>query len=173
MISDRMLKTMNEQIAKEFYSGYMYLEMAAYFEEAGLEGMASWMRIQAQEEECHAMIFFNYVNEQGGRVRLGGVDEPPHEYDSPLDVFEKGLEHEKKVTASINNLVDIAIEEKDHASRSFLNWFVDEQVEEEDGFNRVASKLKLVKADSNALFMIDKELGARVFNIPAPLAGKI
>lgn len=173
MLSERLQQAINEQIGKEFYSGYLYLSMAAYFEDLTLNGFAHWMRVQGQEESCHAMIFYNYMAEQGARVRLPAIDQPQSDFKSPLDVFETGLAHERTVTQSINNLMDIAIEDRDHASHSFLNWFVDEQVEEESTFDTLRSKLKLVGGESHGLFMLDQEVGARVFNMPAQLLNKI
>lgn len=173
MLSQRLNESLCDQIAKEFYSGYLYMQMAAWFEDTQLEGFGHWMRTQAQEESCHAMIQFNYVLEAGGKVTLGAVAAPPNDFQSPLDIFERTLAHEIEVTKSINAIMDIAIEEHDHATRSFLDWFVDEQVEEEDAANKILGKLKLIKADSNGLFMMDKELAGRVFNVPTPLVGKL
>lgn len=170
MMNERMVKAMNEQIVKEYYSGYMYMQMAAFFEDETLEGFANWMRVQAQEEAAHAQIFFNHLCERGAPVKLGAIDAPPSNYGSALDVFEKGLEHEKKVSASIDNLVTIAEEEKDRASLSMLTWFVDEQVEEEDNFDTMRAKLARI-GDGNGLFMLDRECAARVFTTPSPLAG--
>lgn len=173
MLSDKMLKAINEQITKEFYSAYLYLSMAGYFEEQTLPGLAKWMRVQAQEESCHAMILFNYVNEQGGKIVLGAIEAPPCEFASVLDVFEKTLAHEKKVTASIYALMDTAVAERDYASRQMLDWFVTEQVEEEQNDNTIIAQLKRIKDDSNAMFLLDKDLGTRIFAVPAPLVGKI
>lgn len=170
MISDKMREAINEQIRKEFYSAYLYMSMAAYFEDEALSGFGNWMRLQAQEESCHALILFNYVCEQGGRVSLGAIEAPEKEFKSPLDVFEQTVAHEKKVTASIHELVDIAMGEKDYATNSMLQWFVDEQVEEEAAADGVRTKLARI-GDGNGLFMLDKELGARVFTTPSPLAG--
>jgi len=171
MLSDGMLNGLNEQITKELYSAYLYLQMAAYFDDENLPGFAAWMKVQSQEEIAHAMIFYNYLNERGGRVILGGFEQPPAEYASPLDVFEKTLGHEQKVTASINNLMDMAVDEKDYATQNRLEWFIKEQVEEEATPTEIIGKLKLVGGQGSGLFMIDRELGARVFTPPAPLAG--
>lgn len=173
MISDSMRDSLNSQIDKEFYSSYFYLSIAAYFEEMSLLGMAKWMRVQAQEENAHGLIFFNYVLDRGGKVKLGALPEPPSSFKSPLDAFQKTLEHEEAVTASINKLMDQAIKERDHATRSLLDWFVDEQVEEEASVGAIVARLKLVGKDSNGLFSLDSELGTRVFTVPAPLQGKI
>ncbi|OGV76784.1 MAG: hypothetical protein A3K19_17530 [Lentisphaerae bacterium RIFOXYB12_FULL_65_16] len=171
MLSGHVLKLMNEQIAKEFYSGWLYLQMAAYFESRNLKGFAHWLRIQSQEEACHGMIFYNHICERGAEIKLGAGAAPPSSYKSALDVFEKGLKHEYTVTASVNNIMDAAVKAKDFASQSMLKWFVDEQVEEEANFDEIRSKLELL-GDKNGegLLMFDKELSARVFALPAPLA---
>jgi len=162
MISKQMEQALNGQINKEFYSAYLYLAMGAYSETKGLGGFANWFRNQAMEESAHAMKFFSYVHEQGGTVVLDAIQKPPAEFDSIIAVFRQTLEHEQFVTKSINGLVDLAIEEKDHATNSFLKWFVDEQVEEESGVQEILSKLEMVGGEaSSALLMIDRESGAR------------
>ena len=166
MLSEKMQNAINKQINAEIYSAYLYLSMSAYFESINLEGFANWMRMQAQEEMVHAMKFYDYVNERGSRVVLQTVEGPPTEWDSALAVFEHTYEHEQNVTGMINNLVNLAIEEKDHATNSFLQWFVDEQVEEEASADKVLQQLKLTGDAPGALFMIDRELGARVFTMP-------
>ena len=166
MLSEKMQNAINKQINAEIYSAYLYLSMSAYFESINLEGFANWMRMQAQEEMVHAMKFYDYVNERGSRVVLQSVEGPPTEWDSPLAVFEHTYEHEQNVTGMINNLVNLAIEEKDHATNSFLQWFVDEQVEEESSADKVLQQLKLTGDAPGALFMIDRELGARIFTMP-------
>lgn len=169
MLSDKMLDGLNDQITKELYSAYLYLQMAAWFDSHSLPGMASWMKVQAQEETSHGMILYNYVNERGGTVVLGAFGKPEGDFAKPLDVFKATLAHEETVTASINNLVSIAEEEKDYASRGRLLWFVDEQVEEESNAMDLIGMLEMVK-DGNGLFQVDKDLAARVFNVPSPLA---
>jgi ferritin len=171
MLNAKVEKAINEQILAETYSAYLYLSMAAYFESKGLRGMASWMKCQAQEELTHAMKFFNFVGERGGRVVLGAIEAPPGEWESPLAVFESALGHERKVTALINDLVDLAIAEKDHASRSLLEWFVDEQVEEEATAGGIVDQLKLIGEGGQGLLMLDRELGARSFAYPPPALG--
>jgi ferritin len=156
----------NGQINAEIYSSYLYLSMSAYFESQNLAGMATWMRIQAQEELTHAMKFFGFVNEREGRVLLTQVEGPETEWTSPLDVFENALAHEQKVTGLINNLVDLSLAEKDHASNIFLQWFVTEQVEEEATASSIVDKLKLIGDNPVALYMLDGELGQRT--APAP-----
>ncbi|WP_432738506.1 ferritin [Maridesulfovibrio sp. FT414] len=166
-MSNKVLeKALNEQLNAELYSAYLYLSMSAYFSDIGLSGFANWMRVQAQEEQFHAMKFYDYINERGGRVILTAIDAPQTEWASPLACAEAVLEHEKKVTSLVNNLVDLAIQEKDHATNIFLQWFVTEQVEEEDNVNEVLNKLRLLKGEGNGMFILDKELGTRVFTPP-------
>jgi len=161
------MDALNEQINKEIYSAYLYLSMSAHSTFVGLKGFANWFMVQYQEEMLHTMKIYDYINDQGGKVTLKDVAQPPTEFGSPLEMFEKTLEHEKFVTKRINNLFNLAIEEKDHASNIFLQWFVTEQIEEEANDNEIISKLKLVGKDGNGLFMIDRELAARVFTPPA------
>ena len=167
MLSERMTEALNKQINNEIYSAYLYLSMSAHSTFVGLKGFANWFMVQYQEEMVHAMKIYDYINGQGGQVKLMAVAQPPTEFGSPLEMFEKTLEHEKFVTKCFNDLVDLAIEEKDHASNIFLQWFVTEQIEEEANDNEIISKLKLVGKEGNGLFMIDKELAARVFTPPA------
>jgi ferritin len=170
MLKKKMLKAMNDQINAEMYSAYLYLSMDAYFQSVSLSGFAAWMRAQAQEEMMHAMKFYEFVNERGGKVTLEAIAKPESTWDSPLAVFEAVLTHEQHVTSLINNLVDLAISEKDHASNIFLQWFVTEQVEEEASASEVVEKLKRIKDNPSGLFMMDAELGRRVFTPPAPTA---
>jgi ferritin len=158
-----MLSALNKQINKEIYSAYLYMSMSAYSQYTGLKGFANWFMVQYNEEMEHAMKIYTYVNDQGEQVKLMAIDEPPVEFDSPLDMFEKTLDHEKFITKSINELVDIAIAEKDHATVIFLQWFVTEQIEEEGNDNDIINQLKLVGDNGNGLIMIDRELGSRVF----------
>ena len=173
MLGGRMEDALNKQVNAELYSSYLYLSMAAYFESVDLSGFAAWMRVQAQEELVHAIKLYDFVNERGGRVTLTAIEAPPVQWDSPLAVFEAVYSHEQKVTGLINGLVDLAIEERDHATRSFLMWFVDEQVEEEASADAVVRKLKLAGESGSGLFMIDRELGQRVpvFTLPTPAEG--
>jgi ferritin len=162
MISKKMSAAINEQINKELYSAYLYLAMAAQAEALNLPGFAAWFGVQAKEEVGHAMKFFKYLVEQGARVELDGIAKPPVSFKSPGDMFEKTLEHERKVTASIHALMDLAIKENDHATQSFLRWYVDEQVEEEANASAIVAKLEMIGADAGpALLMLDHELGAR------------
>lgn len=144
--------------------------MSAYFLSINLKGFANWMRVQAQEELTHAMKFFDFINERSGRISLLEAKAPPKEWESPLAAFEDAYEHEQFVSSRINQLVDLSLEERDHASNNFLQWFVSEQVEEEASVDEVAQKLKLIGGDGGGLFMLDQELGQRVFAPPAPAA---
>ena len=160
-MSEAVKEAMNEQIKNELYSAYQYLSMAAYCESANLPGFAHWMRVQFQEELEHAMKFYDFVLERGGRVALRAIDAPLVDFGSPLEVFEKALEHEQKVTAMINDLYGLAAKENDYASQAFLQWFVTEQVEEEKNAGDVVETLKMVGGSSEALFLLDRELGRR------------
>jgi len=171
MISKKMEEALNEQINAELYSAYLYLSMQAYFESTTLPGFANWMSVQTQEEVMHAMKIYGFVNTRGGRVILKAIDQPPTKWQSPLAVFEATYKHEQKVTGLINKLVNLAIGEKDHATGAFLQWFVNEQVEEEKNASDIVGKLKLIKADPQALYMLDKEMALRVFTPPATTKG--
>ena len=166
MIDKKMEQAINDQINAEFFSAYLYLSMVAYFEEKNLPGMATWMKAQSQEEVAHAMKFFDYVNERGGRIKLEAIAKPDVEWDSPLAVFEAAYKHEQYVTSRINDLVDIAEEVKDRATFNFLQWYVEEQVEEEASADEIVQKLKRIEDNPSLLFMLDKELGGRVFTPP-------
>jgi ferritin len=161
MLSDRMQKALNGQVNAELYSSYLYLSMNAYFKSVSLDGFANWMNAQAQEELMHAMKFYDFINQRGGRTLLAAIEAPPAQWDSPLAVFEDTLKHEKKVTGLINGLVDIAMEERDHATQIFLQWFVTEQIEEEESVGNVLEQLKLLGDAKQGLFMMDRELAAR------------
>ncbi len=161
MLAKAVQDAMNEQIKTEFYSAYQYLSMAAYCESVNLPGFAHWMRIQAREEVEHAMKFYDFVLDRGGRVLLQAIDQPVIEFGSPREVFEQALEHEQKVTATINELYTLAVEENDYASQAFLQWFVTEQVEEEKNAGDVVETLKMIGDKSEALFLLDRELGSR------------
>ena len=167
MIGKKIESALNNQINAELYSAYLYLSMNSYFLSINLTGFANWMRIQALEEMTHADKFYSYVNERGGRVTLMPIDGPPGEWSSPLAAFEDVYRHEQKVTAMIHSLVDLAIEEKDYATSSMLNWFVDEQVEEEANAQGIVAQLKLIGENTGGLFMLDREMGTRVFTPPA------
>lgn len=168
MLSKTMLAEMNEQVKHELFSAYLYLSMAAHFETANLGGFASWMRLQAAEEQEHAMKFFDYILDRGGKVALQAIDGPQVDFGTPIDVFEKVLAHEQHVTALIHKLYAQAVKDEDYASQVFLNWFVTEQVEEEESVGGVLEQLKLMGEATGGLFMIDRELGQR----GAPASGE-
>nr|WP_319776171.1 ferritin [uncultured Sphaerochaeta sp.] len=161
MASENMLKQLNAQINAELYSSYLYLAMSAYFEEKNLSGCAQWMALQSQEEYTHAMKFYHYVNEINGRVILEAIEKPDFEWDSAKSVFEATLTHEKHVTSLINKLVDLALEERDHATNNFLSFFVGEQVEEESVASGILEKFKMIGDSLQGLYLLDKELGGR------------
>ncbi|WP_251859565.1 ferritin [Clostridium sp. Marseille-Q2269] len=166
MLSEKLLKALNDQINFEFYSSYTYLAMASYAESEDLAGFANFFRIQAQEEIFHAMKFYDYVNQMGGRIILEKIDQPKVEYKTILECFEDGFNHEKIVTNRVYNLTDIATEEKEHATISLLKWFIDEQVEEENNFNTIIRKLRRSESNPAVLYMLDDELATRVFTPP-------
>jgi ferritin len=161
MLSKAMQDAINEQIKNELYSSYLYLAMSAYCEANNLPGFAHWLRVQSQEEIEHAMKFFGFVNERGGRVVLEAIDKPPVEFESPTKIFEETLNHERKVTAMINSLYALALEEKDYASQVMLHWYIDEQVEEEANASYIVDTLKAVGEKGQALVMLDRELAKR------------
>lgn len=161
MIGKKMEAALNEQVNAELYSSYLYLSMAAYFESTNWPGMATWMRLQAEEEKMHGLKFFDYIVDRGGRVKLTTIAAPETEWASPLATFQAAYAHEQKVTSLINDLVKLSREEGDTASDIFLQWFVTEQVEEEKNADDIVQKLTLIKEAPQALFMLDKELGAR------------
>jgi ferritin len=167
MLNKEIEGALNDQINAEIYSSYLYLSMASYFESLSLPGFSNWFKIQAQEELTHAMKFFDFISERGGRVQLKPIEGPPTEWESPLSAFEAAYKHEVHVTDRINKLVDLSIKLSDHAANTLLQWFVSEQVEEEATADEIVQHLKLVKGEGQGLFMIDRELGQRVFTIPA------
>jgi ferritin len=156
-----LLKEMNIQINKEMYSGYLYLAMAAHFEEQNLGGFAHWMVVQAEEELEHAMKFFDFLNEVGETVTLEAIDKPDSKFGSPMKVFEQVLEHEQFVTGRIHMLYKLAVEASEYPTQIFLQWFVDEQVEEEKNATEILENLKLAGESGNVLLMIDRSLGER------------
>ena len=167
MISNKMNEKLNEQIQKEFYSAYLYLSMEAYFLSMNLNGFANFFHVQTQEERDHAMMFFNYVNKVGGRVVLQQLDAPKCDFSSIEEVLSMSLNHEQMVTKSIYSIVDLAMEEKDHMTNAFLQWFVTEQSEEEATADSNLKKLKLVGNDGRGILMVDAELALRVYAPPA------
>ncbi len=170
MLSPKMIDALNEQINAEMWSAYFYLSMAMNFEDKGMSGVANWFRIQFQEEQAHAEIFMNYVNQRGCRVVLKPIAEVPSEWATPLDAFHDTLTHEKKVTSLINNLFAMAEAEKDYATRDRLTWFVAEQVEEEDNVQQLIDKFSMIGNDGMGLYMLNQELGNRVYTAPSILA---
>lgn len=162
MLSETIQQALNRQITYEYAASYTYLAMAAYFESLSLTGFAHWFRIQSEEEREHALRFFDYVNDRGGRVMLGAIDEPQNEFASPLDAFERVLAHEQRVTASIHAIYSLAAQENDYATMSMLKWFIDEQVEEEKSAEEIIQHLKLIGNDGGGLLMLDRKLGERV-----------
>lgn len=170
MLSEKMQDALNAQINAELWSAYLYLSMSMAAADKGLKGVANWYAIQFKEEQDHAQIFINYVLSRGGRVKLAPIAGVDTEWDSPLAMYEQTLQHEKKVTSLIHNLCQIAAEERDVATANRLVWFVDEQVEEEENARDIIDQLRLVGDDKLGLYMIDKELAARVYTVPSPLA---
>ncbi len=168
MISEAMERELFTQLNHEFYSAYLYLAMSAYCSHMEFNGAADWLKHQYEEEHIHATKIYDYLVDQGVQVVLEALPQPPSEYGSLLDVFKASLEHEKAMTSRLNNLSDKALKEKDHATYNLLQWFVNEQVEEEATVGGIISKLKLVKDDGYGLLMIDNELGSRP--APTPLA---
>ncbi|MGW8193638.1 MAG: ferritin [Desulforhopalus sp.] len=166
MISKKMNDALNDQVNAEMFSSYLYLGMSSWCSERSLSGFANWMRVQAQEELFHAMKIYDYILERGGSVKLASIDQPPSDWSSPLAVIEEVANHEAKVTALINDLVEVAMAEKDHAANIFLQWFVAEQVEEEASVGEVFERMKMIGDDSAGMFAMDLELGKRVFTVP-------
>ncbi len=166
MISQKMTDALNLQMNKELFSSYLYLSMSAHASHVGLPGVANWFYVQAKEELGHVEQFYGYINRQGQRVLLDAIEKPDSEFTSALSMFETALEHEQFVTASVNELVNLALDERDHATEIFLQWFVSEQVEEEENAFDIIAQLKLAGEGGGGLFMVDKELGTRVFTPP-------
>ena len=163
MLTKKMEKALNEQINAEVWSAYLYLSMSAYFESKNLPGFANWMRIQWQEELSHTLKFFDYINDRGGRIILEPIDAVQTDWVSPLEAFEDTLKHEQHVSALINNLVNIAVEEKDHATNNMLQWYVAEQVEEESNAESLVEQIKMIGGQGHGMLMLDRELGTRSF----------
>ncbi len=167
MLKPKIQEALDDHLNQELFSAYLYMSMAAYFEAQNLSGMGQWMKVQTQEELMHGAKFFDFVHDRGGHVTLQAIAAPKTEWTSPLNAFEEAYAHECEISARINGLVDLAIAESDHALNSFLQWFVNEQVEEEATVEAIVDKLKLVGDNGVALFMVDGELGSR----PALAAG--
>lgn len=162
-ISKKVEDILNKQINAEFWSAYLYLSMSNYFDANGIPGFANWMKVQFQEETSHGMKILNFVNERGGRVLLEPIAEVETEWKGVLDVFEETLKHEEKVTGLINDCMNVAIAEKDHATVNFLQWFVEEQVEEEATASEIIDQLKMFDCQGNGLYLLDKEFKTRTF----------
>jgi len=161
VLNERMEEALNEQLNKEMYSSYLYLAMSAYSSYVGLPGFAHWFRVQVEEENIHAMKLFNYINDQGGRVRLKEIKEPPVEFGTAMDMFQQTLKHEQFITLSIHELVDLANAEKDESTASFLQWYLKEQVEEEENDNEIIGKLEGKELNEYVVYSVDAELAKR------------
>jgi len=166
MISAKLQKELNKQMNNELFAEYEYLSMAAYFHAMNLDGIANYFHVQSQEERFHAMKIFHFILNKDGKVELQQISKPDVMFKSPVAVFETALAHEKKVTKSINDLMDIAINENDHAVNSFLKWYVDEQVEEEASANKALSKMQIVGGKGEGLLFLNQEFGGRTFTAP-------
>lgn len=166
MINARLEEVINKQINAELYSAYLYLSMAAYFESVNLPGFANWMRVQFEEEQFHGLKFFSYLISRGGRVKLEAIEVPKFEWKSAIEVFEETLEHEKHVTALLNNIAEVAEEEKDRATRNLMVWFIDEQVEEESNAEKIINELKMIGGEGHGMLMLDREFATRTFVPP-------
>ena len=169
MLSNRMEEELNKQIIRELFSSNLYLSMSSYFESINLRGFANWMRVQAQEEFAHTMKIYEYILDRGGRSIIGAIEAPKNEWNDVIDIYSDVLGHERKITASINNLVKVAREENDFATENFLQWFISEQVEEEANVSDVLEQLKMIDGKGAGIFMLDRELKLRVF-VPIDVA---
>ena len=170
MLSTKLHNAINAQVNAELWSAYLYLAMSLDAEAKGYKGVANWFYIQFQEEQAHARIFMNYLNSRDAKVELLPIDAVPSTWESVLDMFKQTLEHEKKVTSLIQNLVAIAKEERDYASENRLIWFIDEQIEEEESARDMIFNLEAVEGNKYGMYMLDKDLASRVYNVPSPLA---
>ncbi|MGM0471581.1 MAG: ferritin [Bacillota bacterium] len=166
MLSDELLDALNEQMNFEFLSAHYYLGMAAYFKDEDLDGFAHFFWVQAEEERFHAEKFFKFINEMGGKAEIDEISRPQNDFDSIADVFKTALNHEQEVTSRIYKIMDMARDESEYATISFLDWFVDEQVEEEDTMEAILNKVERLGENNQGIFMLDKELSQRVFNRP-------
>ena len=161
MISKSVLDSMNNQVMHELYSAYFYLSMSAHCESENLPGFATWLRVQATEEQGHAMKFYEYILDRGGKVTLQAISQPPSDFASPLAIFQQVYEHEQKVTSLINAIYNVAVAEKDVASQIFLQWFINEQVEEEKNASQILDMLKKIGSSVGSLYQLDHQLGKR------------
>ncbi len=167
MMNEKVRQLLNQQINKEFYSAYLYLEFSNYFEDKGLDGFANWYMIQAQEERDHAMLFYTYLQNENQKVTLEAIAKPDKEFSCHMDVLKAGLEHEEYVTSLINDIYAAAYEVKDFRTMQFLDWFVKEQGEEETNANDLITKMELFGSDPKSLYMLNQELAARVYSAPS------
>ena len=163
----KVRELLNQQINKEFYSAYLYLDFSNYFEDAGLDGFANWYMVQAQEERDHAMLFYQYLQNENQKVTLEAIAKPDKVFDAHIDVLKAGLEHEEYVTSLINDIYAAAYEVKDFRTMQFLDWFVKEQGEEETNANDLITKMELFGSDPKSLYMLNQELAARVYTAPS------
>ncbi len=161
MLSKSLQNALNSQINAEMYSAYAYLAMSTYCAEQNFNGFAAWLRVQSGEENDHAMKFYHYIHQHGGHVELDAIDKPPVKFKSPKDVFDQVLTHEKKVTALITKLYELALKEKDYATQAFLQWFITEQVEEENNATQIVERMKMIGSEGPQIFLLDRELGMR------------
>jgi len=166
MISEKMTQALNEQVNREMYSAYLYMAMSTHCSQTGLKGFANWFMVQYHEEMFHAMKIYEYIQRQGAAVKLGPIQAPPATFESPMAMFTQTLAHEQYITRSINELMELAIGEKDHASQIFLEWYVTEQVEEEENDNDIIAQLRFIQDNPQGLMMLDRELGARATSVP-------
>ena len=172
MLSSNLYKAINEQINAELWSAYLYLSMSMDCQAKGYNGIANWFYVQFQEEQAHARIFMNYLNSREAKVELLPIAEVRTSWDSVLDMFKQTLEHEKKVTGLINNIAAIANEDRDYASINRITWFIDEQVEEEESAREMIATFEAVEGNKYGMYMLDKELAARTYVAPSPLAAE-
>lgn len=166
MLIPKIEEALNKQVNYEFYSAHLYLSMASYFKSIDLDGFGHWMQIQYEEEIFHAMKFLDFIHTRDGKVKLFAIEQPPHQWESTLDVFADTYKHEQKVTGLINDLVTLSIKESDHATQNFLQWYIAEQVEEEASVKAIKSKLELAGESTVTLLMLDQEMAKRVFTPP-------
>ena len=167
MLNEKVVDLLNDQIAKEFYSAYLYLDFANYYADAGLDGFCNWFRIQAQEERDHAMLFLQYLQNNNVKVDLKAIDKPDKVFTDNMGPLKAALEHERYVTALINNIYGAAYDVRDFRTMQFLDWFVKEQMEEEENADKMVSKYKLFGDDPKSLYLLDQELAARVYSAPS------
>jgi ferritin len=170
MIKEKVEKAINEQIKKEEYSSRLYLQMASWCEVNGFKGAAEFLYAQADEERVHMLKFVHYLNDRGGHAKMMQIEQPPYEFKNISDIFEQVMEHEIFITNSINDVYEVTLSERDHTSGTFLQWFINEQIEEESTMSTILDKIKLVGEDKAGYFHIDKELEAMAAARPAPEA---